>query len=387
MKAAFVHDHYFVYNSKDGKYYDGSGGLFNEQLWKRYLAVFNELIVVGRQKDELPNKLVDSTYKNVSFELIDILKKNTDRIFKKQQIYNELEKTLNKVDFVIIRLPSVLGYIAQEICINNEIKYTLEIVTCPWDAYWNYGSITGKIIAPLEFLKMKKACKKANNVIYVTESFLQSRYPTENNQINISNVLINGRKDWESILDFYNKESSVFRIGLIGSFHVKWKGHLEAIKAIRILKEKGYKNIQLELVGTGNSDWVKEIINQESVQDMVNIIGTVEAGEKGIFPFLDSLHLYIHPSKQEGLPRVVIEALSRGRLVLGSSAAGIPELLDKEFLHNPGDYNKLAEQIENMYNLKSNRDEVIEQNWNKSQKYFENELQENRENFLKKISK
>ncbi|MGE8421941.1 MAG: glycosyltransferase family 4 protein [Sphingobacterium siyangense] len=384
MKAAFIHDHYFVYNPKDSRYYDGSGGVFDYKLWKRYLAVFDSLIVVGRQKEALPNKLVDSTYENVSFELRDELKLGIDRFKKRKIIKRELDKTLSTVDFTIIRLPSVLGYIAQEICEENAIPYTLEVVTCPWDAYWNYGSLAGKLIAPLEFWKLKQSAKRAENVIYVTQNFLQRRYPSYKHQIGISNVLINNRKDIKEIADFYkNKTPDIFKIGLIGSFHVKWKGHAEAIKAIASVVKSGNQNIRLYLVGTGDFQWVKDLVAQYQVGDYVEILGTLDSGDKGIFPFLDSLHLYIHPSRQEGLPRVVIEALSRGRLVLGSSAAGIPELLDKEWLHNPGDWEQLATQINYFYQNRAIWEKISEANWARSADYFEERLQNNRENFIK----
>lgn len=384
MKAAFIHDHYFVYNQNDGRVYDGSGGVFDERLWKRYLAVFDSLIVVGRQKDDLPNKLVCSECEHVSFELNSDLISGMARYTKKQIIKEKLRKTLEKVDFAIIRLPSVLGYIAQEICIEQKKKYVLEIVTCPWDAYWNYGNIAGKLVAPLEFLKLKGATKKAQDVIYVTKHFLQNRYPTFHRQIAISNVLIKSRKNWEDVVRFYeNGQPEIFKIGLIGSFHVRWKGHYEAIKAVAKLVQQGVKNVKLFLVGTGDYGWVEDIIATENVSEYVEIIGTLEAAEKGIYPFMDGLHLYIHPSKQEGLPRVVIEALSRGRLTLGSSAAGIPELLDEEYLHKPGDWNTLADQIASLYNNPDSWERICKVNWDRSLEYFEDRLQKKREEFLK----
>src|SRR5690606_4471224 len=133
----------------------------------------------------------------------------------------------------------------------------------------------------------------------------------------------------------------------------------------------------------GDYRWVEEIIEQEEMNGYVEILGTLEAEEKGIYPFMDALHLYIHPSKQEGLPRVVIEALSRGRLTLGSSAAGIPELLEQEHLHKPGDWSMLADQILRLYNNPDSWERVSRANWEKSAEYFEDNLQKNRENFIR----
>ncbi|WP_293887111.1 MULTISPECIES: glycosyltransferase [unclassified Sphingobacterium] len=389
MKAAFIHDHYFVYNKEDKKVYDGSGGVFDYKLWKRYLAVFDSLIVVGRRKDDLPNKLIDSTYENVSFELRDELKSGKDRFFKKNLIKKEIEKTLRKVDFAIIRLPSTLGYIAQEVCEENKIKYTLEIVACPWDAYTNYGNISGKIIAPIEYFKLKTATKNAPACIYVTKHFLQKRYPTRCNSRAISNVNISEVIDKEKAIDFYRSYSvgQEFKIALIGSFHVKYKGHVEAIKALSSLKNQyNILNIKLYFVGTGDAGWVREYANELGVGNSIEIVGTLKAGSEGILPFLDGVHLYIHPSKQEGLPRVVIEALSRGRISLGSTAAGIPELLDKEFLHRPGDWKKLAEDIRRIYTDSLKWDRIILSNLSKAEEYLEDNLQQIRFEYLKQIS-
>ena len=118
----------------------------------------------------------------------------------------------------------------------------------------------------------------------------------------------------------------------------------------------------------------------------MEIVGTVKAGKDGIIPFLDNIHLYVHPSKQEGLPRVVIEALSRGRLALGSTAAGIPELLDSEYLHKPGDWEKLAQDIKYIYDNEDIWCTNIIKNIDKAEEYLEFKLQKKRVNYLKKVS-
>ncbi len=388
IKAAFIHDHYFVYNPSDGIYYDGSGGVFEKKLWQRYLELFDSLIVVGRKKDALPNKLVDSTFENVSFELRDELRSGISRFTKKSAIKKGLSVTLSKVDFAIIRVPSVLGYIAQEICIENNIKYTLEVVACSWDAYWNYGNISGKLMAPIEYYKLKSVVSKAKACIYVTKKFLQSRYPANCEYESISNVNIDSTIE-KSIKDqFYANyvQGEEFRIALIGSFHVKYKGHVEILKALYYLKTAHkLNNLKIYFVGTGDPSWVVNLSKSLNIFECVEIIGTLKAGKEGILPFLDRMHLYVHPSKQEGLPRVVIEALSRGRLVLGSRAAGIPELIEEEFLHKPGDWKELAEGIKNIYDKHNNWQSISDRNLKLSSDYLEDALQYKRINYLNKF--
>src|SRR5690606_27078807 len=136
--------------------------------------------------------------------------------------------------------PSVLGYIAQEICIENSINYTLEVVACSWDAYWNYGNISGKLIAPLEYYKLKSTVAKASACIYVTKTFLQSRYPANCEFESISNVNIDDTISKIDKDNFYSQftKGQEFKITLIGSFHVKYKGHVEILKALHYLKTK-----------------------------------------------------------------------------------------------------------------------------------------------------
>jgi glycosyltransferase involved in cell wall biosynthesis len=64
-----------------------------------------------------------------------------------------------------------------------------------------------------------------------------------------------------------------------------------------------------------------------------------------VLEWLDDVDLYLQPSFQEGLPRALVEALSRACPALGSTAGGIPELLPPECLHEPGDARRLAELV------------------------------------------
>ena len=51
-----------------------------------------------------------------------------------------------------------------------------------------------------------------------------------------------------------------------------------------------------------------------------------------MFELLDECDIYLQPSLQEGLPRSVIEAMSRGCACIGAATAGIPELLESEYV-------------------------------------------------------
>ncbi len=54
---------------------------------------------------------------------------------------------------------------------------------------------------------------------------------------------------------------------------------------------------------------------------------------------------YIQPSKQEGLPRALIEAMNKACPALGARTAGIPELLSEECIFKPGSVSQIVEII------------------------------------------
>ena len=97
------------------------------------------------------------------------------------------------------------------------------------------------------------------------------------------------------------------------------------------------------------------------------------------------MDLYIQPSRQEGLPRAVIEAMSRALPVFGSKTAGIPELLLNECVFD----NCSVKQI--MYLMsKIDNNQMIhyaKRNFSEAMKYQKSILDARRYNFYNSILK
>lgn len=135
MKILFVFDT-FLLRKDNNDYY---GMTLNKDFFEeRYLKIFDELIVATRCKNINVCKGDISGYKIVNGEKIDVnpifsYNSMKDLVFKRKKIKRELEILINKVDAVIIRMPSVLGILASKICKRNNKKYLIEMVACPWD--------------------------------------------------------------------------------------------------------------------------------------------------------------------------------------------------------------------------------------------------------------
>ena len=77
------------------------------------------------------------------------------------------------------------------------------------------------------------------------------------------------------------------------------------------------------------------------ISDRIVLHGKLSAGQK-IFEFIDSLDLYLQFSKTEGLPRALIEAISRGCPSISSDVGGVHELLPADLLVRSMDVDGLA---------------------------------------------
>ncbi|MCV6602927.1 MAG: glycosyltransferase, partial [Cohaesibacter sp.] len=88
------------------------------------------------------------------------------------------------------------------------------------------------------------------------------------------------------------------------------------------------RDIHLHLIGDGPMREAFESRAKElGVADHVHFVGQLKAG-KAVWDAMDGADMLILPSRQEGLPRVVIEAMARALPVVSNNIGGASELLD-----------------------------------------------------------
>jgi len=103
-----------------------------------------------------------------------------------------------------------------------------------------------------------------------------------------------------------------------------------------------------------------------------------------IMGFYDELDLYVQPSRSEGLPRALMEAMSRGCPAVGSSTGGIPELLDQEATFRSGSKADLVSVLREASSV-SFLKRQSERNWNFAISLQEQDLEARRRRFVKEF--
>ena len=287
----------------------------------------------------------------------------------------------------MLRTQSSIAQIALKYIKKYNKPYIIECVGCSWDSYWNH-SMLGKIVAPYMYYKTKKAIKDAPYVYYVTNQFLQKRYPTNGEKVACSNVVIKSNdkdaldKRIQKINKFNPKEKIIF--GTAASLSTRYKGQEYVIKALKYFLDKGY-NVEYHLAGgySGNqkNTFLYDLAVKEGVIDKVIFEGSLSSEQ--IMDYYDSIDIYVQPSKQEGLPRAVIEAMSRGCPVLGTDIAGIPELIQERCLFKKGSVKSFINAVERL--LICNQADIAIENFNNAKMYKEDILENKRKEFYDKF--
>lgn len=231
---------------------------------------------------------------------------------------------------VVVRAPSASGSIAAKYC--NEIgkPYLVEAIGCPWDSLWNH-SLRGKLLAPRAWHSLRRIMKRAPYSVYVTSEFLQRRYPTDGITTGISDVELQPMNDsvLEKRREKIRNHSGKMKIATGGAL-VPYKGQQFVIEALAKLKKQGNTDFEYHMAGSGDEPALRALADKMGVSEQVVFEGRLSHDK--MFDWLDDMDIYIQPSLQEGLPRAVVEAMSRGLPAFTSKTGGMPELVGDDVI-------------------------------------------------------
>lgn len=137
-------------------------------------------------------------------------------------------------------------------------------------------------------------------------------------------------------------DSNKVILGYIGRLDDQ-KGVIPFLEAVA--KKKDYfKDCQFLMVGNGSQeDEVKMLIEKYNLKDLFILTGY----QADTYKFYSLMDLFFLPSKYEGLPMVILEAMTFQLPIISMEAGSIGELLkdDKGILIQKGNYEEFVEQL------------------------------------------
>lgn len=375
-----------------------TSGPDNYAFWRSYLLTFEEVVILARVKPSLasPSNARRADGPNVTFARLPDYVGPREFLRNLGRLRSAVRTAVADADAYILRLPGAIGDMAANEIRRLGRKYAAEILGDPWA-----GLSPGTVRTPLRPVyrhmwtrNLRRHCRKAVAVHYVTRMALQRRYPpaTDAYSCAFSDVSLDGyladartiKTRKESIRELGSAPGRPARLGFAGSMQVHYKGADVLLEAVAVCLREGLQ-LELHLIGDGRARPEYEALASKlGISKHTHFHGHLPAG-KAVFDFLDSIDLFVMPSRMEGLPRAMVEAMARGCPCIGSEVGGIPELLPPDALVPPSDETALARAIERFVSDRDLMTRMIERNFATAQMFRPEVLREACQLFLTEV--
>ncbi len=323
-------------------------GTYPRPFWDRYLAAFDAVTVLARvRRVDRPApewRRVDDSV--VRVHALPDYQGPRQYLQRRSSILRAIREAVMQDAAFILRVPGQIGTIAASMLAERGCVFSLEVVGDPWDGFapaasrhplraffrWGFSSA------------LRRQCAQAANVLYVTQGYLQQRYPTRVACDGKDAPMSVGVSDAELSESAFVASSGrrpaadspkrPLRLASTGTMSQPYKGFNDLIAAVAICRSE---KIDLELTLIGDGPLRRQFEQQArslGVDEHVRFVGQLPAGQ-AVRDELDRADIYVQPSLVEGLPRALVEAMARGCPCIATMVGGVPELLPAECLVAP----------------------------------------------------
>jgi glycosyltransferase involved in cell wall biosynthesis len=182
------------------------------------------------------------------------------------------------------------------------------------DFYWPHKDDRAFMLEALQ--KAEKSYFVSHHNLRLTEEQFGKRLP--NGQVIFNPVKLSGN------IVPYPKPANVYKIACLGRLFLLDKGQ---DVLIRIMAEQKWRDrpIMISFIGKGT--------DEAALKDMAALLGVTNVEFQGQINDIEGMwkeyHALVLPSRSEGLPLSMVEAMSAGRPVIISNAGGNTELVEE----------------------------------------------------------
>lgn len=384
MKLLYVSKYQFTI--RDGITY--ALPAYGNRFWEKYLDVFDSVDVLA---EEVKKYLNNGTLAQITDERIsvEILPCNTaprdfvnDRAVKKI-----LEEKIRNAEAILIKPSCRKGIMAIRLAKKYNKPYMVELTGDLKRTLSKNPNLLKRIYNPFLHRQILRAIKDCEFGLYVTEKHLQKVYPISGKQCGCTDTVlpyITEASLQKRIQKIEGMPADEIHIGMVTSYHDNRKGLDTAIKAIGLIRKK---KVTLHVLGLGTEEdrqkWLDYAKNHGAEGKLV--FDPSLSGVEKVLQWNDTMDLCILPSRSEGLPRCVVESISRGCPNIISNVCGMPELVGRHWVHEPEDHRRLAELIEELTGDPELMKQVATENFNHSKNYEHSVLKAKRNAFLEEF--
>jgi glycosyltransferase involved in cell wall biosynthesis len=344
MNVLVCFEHHFI--QCGGQYYSRQ---LSPAFMQRYREVWDRVLVLARlsRQSEPPAGVAPLHCDDLHFIALPDYLGLREFLKCRGEIRTITRSALEQAESVILRAPGVISTVAWSMIRNGPRPYGMEVIGDPLE-----GFAKGAVRHPLRPLirwklarDLRNQCHGASATAYVTKRTLQNQYPPAPGRFttSYSDVELDAQSLLPEAREFVSAPA-LPRMVMVGTFSQMYKGHDIILQALALLKAR---NVPFEIAFAGDGKHRVEMENLATtlgIAEHTKFLGELNAGAD-VQRQLDLADLFVMPSRTEGLPRALIEAMARGLPCIASAVGGIPELLAPDDLVPPSQPVQLAEKL------------------------------------------
>jgi glycosyltransferase involved in cell wall biosynthesis len=363
-------------------------GSASYEFWRRYLDAFDEVCVVARLRDvtHTPRGVVRVDGPHVSVAPLPYYIGPWGYLRRYRALRRTARAVIRTDDAVIVRAPGVAAALIVAQLGKMGRPFGIEVVGDPLDVFAPGGvrSALRPFLRRVLPRTLRRQCASACAAAYVTADSLQRRYPagpatfvTTYSSIDLSeNAFVREPRPVRVL-------NGSRRLVFVGSLEQLYKGPDVLIDTADAIVRSGV-DLQLTLIGDGKHRPELEARVGEALAGRVRFLGHLPAGDS-IRRQLDDADVFVLPSRTEGLPRALIEAMARGLPCVASDVGGIPELLSPSERVPPGDVEALAAKLLELLRDPERLARLSRDNLRKARDYHVDALRPRRQAFYRAV--
>ena len=356
-------------------------------LFTRYLDVFDSVTVVARVQDvsSVPDSYLRADGSHVTFHPHPYYHGFVQYLSQFVRVSRAVREAIPGNGAIFLHVASLIAGIAAPTLQNMRYPYAVEVVSDPANTF-----APGTMKHPLcPFLRywftktMTNQCVQAAEASYVTRRYLQERYPCPDFAVGVSDVVID---DSALVKKPHTPPTSgPIRLVFVGSLHQLYKAPDILIAALRQCVQNSL-NLHLTMIGDGHyrAD-IEAQVQQANLTERVHFASNLP-GAAAVATELDKADLFVLPSRSEGLPRAIVEAMARGLPCIGTTVGGIPELLEACDLIPAEDVSALARKITEFVTNPARMAQAAQRNLAEAHDYHVETLKLRRQTFHRHIA-
>jgi glycosyltransferase involved in cell wall biosynthesis len=362
--------------------------MFARPFWSRYLHIFDHVRVVARVREvaRVPETWQRADGDGVSFAALPCYIGPLQYLRQRRRLTEAALAAVGPADAVIFRAPSAIAARIEPALRRAGRPYGVEVLGDPYDVF-----APGAVRHPLRpFFRwwfprqLRRLCTGAAATGYVTERALQRRYPPAPQSFTTSYSDVELAEGTFATAPRTPRSEGTWTLVSVGSLAQMYKApDVQIDAAARLVKE----GLDLRLVLVGDGRHRSELEARAAALGMTERVvfrGQLTAGA-AVRAELNAADVFLMPSRTEGMPRAMIEAMARGLPCIGSTMGGIPELLPPEDMASPGDVAALAAVIRAVVTDPERMARMSARNLSRAQAYREDELRARRTGFYRAL--